>query len=50
MYFFIYTVRIKGFSFGMGPLFAMLGGGGRAVGGLFERKKGVSGGKEGEKA
>lgn len=27
MYFFIYTVRIRGWSFGLGPLFGMLGKG-----------------------
>ena len=53
VYFFIYTVRIKGFSFGMGPLFNVLGKGARAVGRLFEgrkKKKGSDGAKDEEKA
>jgi ATP-binding cassette subfamily G (WHITE) protein 2 (SNQ2) len=40
VYFFIYTVRIKGWSFGFGPLFGFLGGAVGKVKGLFSRKGG----------
>ncbi|KAK5088657.1 ATP-binding cassette transporter snq2 [Lithohypha guttulata] len=39
VYFFIYTVRVKGFTFGMGPLFGSVGKGVGAVKNLFQRKK-----------
>ena len=38
VYFFIYTVRVRGWSFGMGPLFGVLGKGVDAVKGLFAGK------------
>lgn len=38
VYFFIYTVRVKGWTFGMGPLFGLLGKAVDAVQGLFTRK------------
>ncbi|KAK3331499.1 ABC-2 type transporter-domain-containing protein [Apodospora peruviana] len=38
VYFFIYTVRIKGWSFGFGPLFGLVGKSVGAVKGLFARK------------
>ena len=42
VYFFIYTVRVKGWTFGMGPLFGALGKVVESVKGLFQRKgKGV---------
>ena len=37
VYFFIYTVRIKGWSFGFGSLFGALGKAARMVKGLFKR-------------
>lgn len=39
VYFFIYTVRVKGYSFGMGPLFGLFGKGVRALKGLFQKEK-----------
>lgn len=39
VYFFIYTVRIKGWSFGFGWLFGTLGKGVKAVKGLFKKKE-----------
>ena len=38
VYFFIYTVRIKGWTFGFGPLFSGLGAGIGKVKGLFSKK------------
>jgi ATP-binding cassette subfamily G (WHITE) protein 2 (SNQ2) len=40
VYFFIYTVRIKGWSFGFGTLFGIGGKAIKAVKGLFKSKKG----------
>ena len=40
VYFFIYTVRIKGWTFGFGPLFGVLGGAVRKVKGLFRKRGG----------
>ena len=37
VYFFIYTVRVKGMSFGLGPLFRGIGNGVSAVKRLFKR-------------
>ncbi|KAK4150582.1 hypothetical protein C8A00DRAFT_46061 [Chaetomidium leptoderma] len=37
VYFFVYTVRVKGMSFGFGPLFRAIGKGVGAVKGLFKR-------------
>lgn len=39
VYFFIYTVRVRGFTFGMGPLFGMLGKAADRVKALVERKE-----------
>lgn len=39
VYFFIYTVRVKGWTFGMGPLFGGLGKAISTVKGLFVRKQ-----------
>ncbi len=39
VYFFIYTVRVKGWTFGFGPLFGALGKGIGAIKGLFKRKE-----------
>ncbi|KAI9890210.1 MAG: hypothetical protein M1814_004372 [Vezdaea aestivalis] len=39
VYFFIWSVRVKGYSFGMGPLFGLLGKGVNMVKGLFKRKQ-----------
>lgn len=41
VYFFIYTVRVKGFTFGMGPLFAVLGEMVDSVKWLFKKKEKV---------
>ncbi|KAK4247621.1 ABC-2 type transporter-domain-containing protein [Corynascus novoguineensis] len=38
VYFFVYTVRIKGWSFGFGPLFRVIGKGVSAFKGLFKRR------------
>ncbi|VBB84819.1 Putative ABC transporter [Podospora comata] len=38
VYFFVWTVRVKGMTFGFGPLFDVLGKGVGAVKGLFKRK------------
>jgi ABC-type multidrug transport system permease subunit len=38
VYFFIYTVRIKGWSFGFGPLFGALGKAARMMKGLFKQE------------
>lgn len=39
VYFMIYTVRVKGWTFGFGPLFGLLGKGVDGVKGLFSKKK-----------
>jgi ABC-type multidrug transport system permease subunit len=39
VYFFIYTVRIKGWSFGFGYIFGVLGKGVDAVKGMFKKKE-----------
>lgn len=39
VYFFIYTVRVKGWSFGFGWLFSTLGGGVKKIKGLFKKKE-----------
>lgn len=39
IYFFIWSVRVKGMTFGLGPLFNALGKGASAVKGLFYRKQ-----------
>lgn len=39
IYFFIWSVRVKGMTFGLGPLFNALGKGASAVKGLFSRQK-----------
>jgi len=39
VYFFIYTVRVKKFTFGMGPMFDVLGKAAGSVTGLFKRKE-----------
>jgi hypothetical protein len=37
VYFFVYTVRVKGWSFGLGPLFGAIGKGVSAIKGLFKK-------------
>jgi hypothetical protein len=37
VYFFVYTARVKGMTFGFGPLFRVIGKGVGAVKGLFKR-------------
>lgn len=39
VYFFIYTVRVKGFTFGMGPLFGVLGKGIESAKSMFKKKE-----------
>jgi ATP-binding cassette, subfamily G (WHITE), member 2, SNQ2 len=39
VYFFIYTVRVKGWTFGMGPLFGLFGKAVDGVKGLFSRRQ-----------
>jgi hypothetical protein len=45
VYFFIYTVRVKGMSFGFGALFRAVGKGVSAVKGLFKRDNSKSEGQ-----
>ena len=46
VYFFIYTTRVKGWTFGMGPLFASAGKAVGGVQGLFKKKEQQGGGDE----
>ena len=39
VYFFVYTVRVKGYTFGFGPLFNGLGKVAGGIKGLFTKKK-----------
>ena len=50
VYFFIYTTRVRGWTFGMGPLFGALGRGVDAVAGLFSKKGKRGGDDEAEEA
>lgn len=46
VYFFVYTVRVKRMTFGLGPLFDLIGKGMDAVKGLFTRWKSGEEGKQ----